>query len=128
MEKMKRGRHGDKRHTRIEDTAVLPIAWEMIAQAPRPARAIGIASAAPTSAPARFLSSRLRNFISRVRRAVWVSPSDARNTIEHVAAISGIAFGVEKKSAMNGDRPAPISVIRVPTPSVVQKAVERSFS
>ncbi len=74
-------------------TAAVVTCCAMIAQAPLPARATAIPTAAPARLPVIQHVSRARQLISRVSRALWVIPREVMKKLNDSAMNSGFTSG-----------------------------------
>src|SRR5262249_48014953 len=92
-ENVSRGRHGDAFQRKSVETASIVRTCAMIAQAPKPAIAREIATAALASVAAIALSSSLRKSIERMSSERWTVARPERTKLRDSAANNGFTSG-----------------------------------
>ena len=75
-EKVNRGLQGMNAQRSTVEVKMTAVCWATMAHGPNPLAASVIPTTAPTTAPAIFLISSARKFISRVSSADWIVASD----------------------------------------------------
>ena len=128
VENSRLGRQEELRQSRIVDALVTVRVWMTRAQEPRPSAAATIVTEVLIAVAVTVRTSSRLNSSSRVRRAAWTIPSAVKRKAGDIAAKRACTCGSPYSSASGQERPMPRIVIPMPSPALIQNAVDASSS